>query len=239
MNEHPDNLPSRDEQALPVDVAGLGRLLDARGSAQRDALSAEALERITAISDLQLPIQGADSPVVIARIGPSEASRREAVRRFWRIAAAVAVIVGIGGAAVLAVRGFNGSEPAPGTLVDGSRPGLPAPSSAPGAAPGSGSGAASGAASNSGSKSALAVRPLAAEHLEHALASQSRSAAAVVVALSNPSNEPSIHYPDMDDALAADIAPLFQAGSLLDGGGMTYEDLSGEFAALVAPGSFH
>lgn len=227
MNEHPDNLPSRDEQALPVDVAGLGRLLDARGSAQRDALSAEALERITAISDLQLPIQGADAPVVIARIGPSEASRREAVRRFWRIAAAVAVIVGIGGAAVLAVRGFNGSEPAPGTLVDGSRPGLPAPSSAP------------GAASNSGSKSALAVRPLAAEHLEHALASQSRSAAAVVVALSNPSNEPSIHYPDMDDALAADIAPLFQAGSLLDGGGMTYEDLSGEFAALVAPGSFH
>ena len=70
-------------------------------------------------------------------------------------------------------------------------------------------------------------RGVSVEHLERALAGASSA------------REASLQFPDFDAALAADIAPLFHASSLLDGGGTTYEDLSGEFAAIVAPTSFH
>ena len=214
---------------LPADIAGLGRALDARGRSQREALSAEALERIAAMSDLQLPIAQPDATVVVARIGPGR-SRSAAL---WRIAAAIAIVAGLGAAAVLLSRGSGGDEPLPGTLVDGGGPGREtgtekrtAPAPTPAGAPSAAVAGASPAA-------------LAPEHLEHALASSTlRSASTVVVALSGSLNEPAIHYHDLDDAVAADIAPLFHAGSLLDGGGVTYEDLSGELAAIVSPGSF-
>ena len=139
----------------------------------------------------------------------------------WRIAAAVAVVAGLGAAAVFLSRGFGGysdssNAPSEGTLVDGSKVPAPVP-----AVP-----------------SAVPAPKLAPEHLEHALASGAHSASTVVVALSAPVNEPAVHYHDLDDALAADIAPLFHAGSLLDGSGITYDDLSSEFAAIVAPKPF-
>lgn len=218
-------------ERLPADLAGLGRALDGRGRTGREALSAEALERIVAMSDLQLPIAGpntGDAPVVIARIGPD----RSGSARFWRIAAAVAVVAGLGAAALLLSRGSGDSEPAPGTLVEGTRGGSPSGGDAgshrvnplvpPTVAP--------------GVKRDTALTP---EHLERALAvGNLHSASSMVVALSGPINEPAVHYHDLDDAVVADIAPLFHAGALLDGGGTTYEDLTGELAAIVAPASF-
>jgi len=223
MNSRPDDSDHLDPKAgqlpadVPSDMVWLGAMLDARGRRQREALSDEALERIASMSDLQLPIAGSDEPVVIARIETVRASWWSSPR-VWRVAAAVAVLVGIGAATFFAVRAFRSDAPAEGTLVDGSSTSVPAPAvpapivSAP-------------------------VR-LAPAHLESALASDAKSATAVVVALSGSVNEPAMHYHDLDESLAADIAPLFQSGSLLDGGGLTYDDLSSEFAAIVAPKSY-
>jgi len=223
MNSRPDDSDHLDPKAgqlpadVPSDMVWLGAMLDARGRRQREALSDEALERIASMSDLQLPIAGSDEPVVIARIETVRASWWSSPR-VWRVAAAVAVLVGIGAATFFAVRAFRSDAPAEGTLVDGSSTSVPAPAvpapivSAP-------------------------VR-LAPAHLESALASDAKSATAVVVALSGSVNEPAMHYHDLDESLAADIAPLLQSGSLLDGGGLTYDDLSSEFAAIVAPKSY-
>jgi len=218
MNSRPDDSDHLDPKAgqlpsdVPSDMVWLGAMLDARGRRQRDALSEEALERIASMSDLQLPIAGSDEPVVIARIETVRANWW-ASSRVWRVAAAVAVLAGIGAASFFAVRAFRSDAPAEGTLVDGS--------SAPALAP-------------------VAPAPVvpAPANLESALASGAKSATAVVVALSGSVNEPAMHYHDLDESLAADIAPLFQSGSLLDGGGLTYDDLSSEFAAIVAPKSF-
>jgi len=215
----PDHEPGRDPDqeatALPADLADLGRLLDRQGASQRGGLSREALERISAMSDLQLPLVQSDGPLVIARIDRADAS----ATRYWRIAAAIALIVGIGGAVLIFARGSNDPDQKMGTgatLADGSRAPVidPIPVIAPklvAAAPSTVSGR----------------RGVSVEHLERALAGASSA------------REASLQFPDIDAALAADIAPLFHASSLLDGGGTTYEDLSGEFAAIVAPTSFH
>jgi len=201
--------------ALPADLADVGRLLDMQGASQRGGLSREALERISAMSDLQLPLVQSDGPLVIARIGRADAS----ATRYWRIAAAIALIVGIGGAVLIFARGSNDPDQKMGTgatLADGSRALVidPVPVIAPklvASAPSTVSGR----------------RGVSVEHLERALAGASSA------------REASLQFPDIDAALAADIAPLFHASSLLDAGGTTYEDLSGEFAAIVAPTPFH
>ncbi len=215
----PGRDPGRDQDlegaALPADLADLGRLLDRQGASQRGGLSREALERISAMSDLQLPLVQSNGPLVIARIGRADAS----ATRSWRIAAAIALIVGIGGAVLIFARGSNDPDQKMGTgatLADGSRAPVidPVPVIAPklvASAPSTVSGR----------------RGVSVEHLERALAGASSA------------REASLQFPDIDAALAADIAPLFHASSLLDGGGTTYEDLSGEFAAIVAPTSFH
>lgn len=60
----------------------------------------------------------------------------------------------------------------------------------------------------------------------------------MLVALSSPRDEAALPYNELDEASEAEIASFLSTSSLLDGGGTTYEDLSGEFAAIVAPGSF-
>ena len=215
----PDHEPGRDPDqeatALPADLADVGRLLDMQGASQRGGLSREALERISAMSDLQLPLVQSDGPLVIARIGRADAS----ATRYWRIAAAIALIVGIGGAVLIFARGSNDPDQKMGTgatLADGSRAPVidPVPVIAPKLVA-------------SASSTVSGRRGVSVEHLERALAGASSA------------REASLQFPDIDAALAADIAPLFHASSLLDGGGTTYEDLSGEFAAIVAPTSFH
>jgi len=228
MNSRPDDSDHLDPKAgqlpsdVPSDMVWLGAMLDARGRRQREALSDEGLERIASMSDLQLPIAGSDEPVVIARIETVRANWW-ASSRVWRVAAAVAVLAGIGAASFFAVRAFRSDAPAEGTLVDGSSIPAPAPVVPAPAVP---------------APVVPALAKLAPANLESALASGAKSATAVVVALSGSVNEPAMHYHDLDESLAADIAPLFQSGSLLDGGGLTYDDLSSEFAAIVAPKSF-
>ena len=210
------------EHEVPGEFKPLVRELDRRGASQRGALSPEALERIASMSEMQLPMALPESPVVIARIGPSGSTGRSfAHPRAWlRIAAAVATAAVIGGAAWLLSRGSS-DEPAPGTLVQDA-PTDPL-----------------------GDDAAVAVRPspeflspdfLSPDFFELVIARAAsvQSASAVVVALSGAAEDPAVHYHDIDDALAADIAPIFHSGSLLDGGGTTYDDLSGEFAAIVA-----
>jgi len=227
MNANRDN-PDRTE--LPADLAELGGLLDARGRGQRSGLSREALERITAMSDLQLPLShaSAPSPAVIARIG---ARPTHVPTHAWRIAAAVAVAAGLVAAGWLVARGFSTeADPAPGTLVQAPESGaqsdlkpsqpallLPTPSVAP---------------------AASSPRRLAASHVERALAANTaRSAATVVVALSGSVDDPSLRYHDLDDALAADFTPIFEGGSLLDGAALSYDDLTSELASLALPGA--
>ncbi len=214
----PNSHPGRDEAPTPADLVDLVGMLDRRGAEERGALSREALERMVSMSDLQLPLaQGEVSPVV-ARIGPAGVSRSA---RIWRIAAAVAVVAGLGAVAALAARGlFSNSDPklAPGgALVDANPVVEPiAPAPAP-----------------------VRSRAVPAEHLDRALSgatsvrTASSGVSAMVVALSGAATEAALQYPDLDDALAADIAPIFHTGALLDGGGTTYEDLSGEFAAIT------
>lgn len=139
------------------------------------------------------------------------------------MAAVVAVLAGVGAASFFALRAFRSDAPAEGTLVDGSASPAPVPVVPSPVAP---------------VPASLAPANLAPANLESALAGRAKSATAVVVALSGSVNEPAMHYHDLDESLAADIAPLFQSGSLLDGGGLTYDDLSSEFAAIVAPKPF-
>jgi hypothetical protein len=222
MNTDRDNLQPGDDPSAG-ECAELGSLLDARGRAQRSALSHEALERIASMSDLQLPMAASETPVVIARIG-------HAPSRLWRLAAAIAAAVGLVGAGWLVARGFS-AEPGPNT--DSLVQGTPTEQQLPGATPDADSPIRPSTATPS-----VEPRRLAADHLERAIANTPRSAATVVVALSGAGREPALQYHDLDDALAGDFAPLFHSGSLLDGAGTTYEDLQGELASLASPGSF-
>lgn len=234
MNQSPDNFfeqpqrePHDSEQAmnaLPPDIAGLGSLLDSRGQASRRTLSSGALDRIASMSDLQLPLAHRDEPLVLARVGSS--SRQTWLTRpsSWRIAAAIVAVAGIGAAAYFVARAaLDRGTPAPGTLVEvppSAEHALPAPT------PG--------------------LRSKSIEHLDRALAQSGRATAStssasvstMLVALSSPRDEAALPYNELDEASEAEIASFLSTSSLLDGGGTTYEDLSGEFAAIVAPGSF-
>ena len=64
--------------------------------------------------------------------------------------------------------------------------------------------------------------------------------AAVVVAMSGAAGVHAVDADELrlhglDETLAADFAPILGNASFLDGAGITYEDLSSEFAAIVAP----
>ncbi len=224
-------------QPIPSELAGLGRLLDARGRAERSGLSAEALERISALSDLQLPVEGG-SPVVIARIDGGGAPR---IGRFWRTAALAAAIIAAIGGGLLFLRGGDASDKSANdaVLADGSGSDGVAPIAPRVTVP---------------SLDALAAK-VAPEHVERALASATVSASPMVVALAgrgasgdfafDASFEVSfegVRSHGLDDGLAADLSadwePLLGNASFLDGGAVTYEDLSAEFAALAAPASF-
>jgi hypothetical protein len=213
--QHPEN-------DLPSELIPLVRRLDARGAASRGSLTPEALERMASLSEMQLPMAESDAPVVIARIGASP--RTPAVHWALRVAAAVAAAAVVGGAAWVLSRGSD-EAPAPGTLVQKQTE----PTSGPDE---------SGALAGLGERAVPSAIPAAipAAMFERVLSHVTglRSASGVVVALSGSASDPAVHFHDVDDSLAADIAPIFHSGTLLDGGGTTYDDLSGEFAAIVA-----
>jgi hypothetical protein len=119
-----DRRPDLPGTEPPAELRRVADLLDDEGAFLRASLAEDALERILAASDLQLPVAG--TPVaphrgraVIARIGPSS------FVRVARMAAAIAVVGGLAalGAAFL-WRGEDAarSGDSGGVLVEASRP---------------------------------------------------------------------------------------------------------------------
>lgn len=216
-----ERLPSGAE--LPGELRGVARALDQRGRRLRaqSALAPEALERIFAASDLQLPLNAgpsSDRASVVARIGASPS--RGAWSVALRIAAAVAVAAGVGLVAFVAVRGFRGDAAPPvvtpeGTLARGE------PAVAPDAA-----------LAGAGLEARVTARDLEAA-LSGALATRTsaRPSATVVLAVDDRftrgRGDATAHIADLDayEALAA-------AG--FDGEPVTFDELSGEFSALLA-----
>jgi hypothetical protein len=221
-----ERLPSGAE--LPGELRGVARALDQRGRRLRaqSALAPEALERIFAASDLQLPLNAgpsSDRASVVARIGASPS--RGAWSVALRIAAAVAVAAGVGLVAFVAVRGFRGDAAPPvvtpeGTLARGE------PAVAPDAA------LADAALAGAGLEARVTARDLEAA-LSGALATRTsaRPSATVVLAVDDRftrgRGDATAHIADLDayEALAA-------AG--FDGEPVTFDELSGEFSALLA-----
>ena len=165
-----------DDATLPPELRRIASLLDDEGAFERATLSEDALERMIAASDLQLPVA---EPVgarraVLARIGPSPMG--------WalRIAAAVAVTTAVALVAIAAWRGgADRADAVPGgLLVDGGGV-VPAPRAAEPVRAGADEAAAP----------SVAPRPLA-EHFERALVvarpASGGAREAVVAAISVP-----------------------------------------------------
>lgn len=213
-----------------AEFRALVRELNAVGASHRATLSEAALERIFAASDLQLPIPSAP---IAGRIGPTF-GRTFGVRfsTVFRIAAAAAVVVGLGAIAVILVRANSGVGPATvpgGALVEAQ----PAPT-------GFSEGSVGEAGVSLTPKPRAAQPTLAAEHLDSALSDDfsvrttSRSASGVIVVLDT--SRYSVGYTGGSSA-----ATMFEGGraeafapNFFDGSETTYEDLSSEFAALVS-----
>lgn len=199
--------PSRRGSDADAKVAGVSRLLDEAGARERSRLSPQALDRIFAASDLQLPLAGDASPIA-GRIG--HAGDRSTMRLVLRAAAIAAAVCGTAVAVVLAMRalrtdGADGSSVPGGTIVQDT------PAEAPQARP--------------------LLQP---EHVEAVLAdARAGSREVAIVALADRSSSALGDFDASDDEAAA-FAGILGASAFLDDARPTYDDLSGEFAALVA-----
>jgi len=210
MSDDTRHLPGDDGQ-VPADIAGIARALDEAGAKERGRLSPRALDRVFAASDLQLPLAGEVSPVV-ARIGTLGAGR-SASRLVLRAAGIAAAVCGALVGAYLVSRALRGDEGAV-----GSAPGGTLVQDAP-------------ASSDAPSRAAAPVRPLEPQHVEAVLVDASAgSREAAILALADRSASGLGGESDESDVFAG----LLGASAFLDGAQPTYEDLSGEFAALVA-----
>lgn len=214
MSDHtPQDLgghdPSRRGSEAGAEVAGVSRLLDEAGARERSRLSPQALDRIFAASDLQLPLAGDVSPVA-GRIGVGAGA--STTRLVLRAAAIAAVVCGTAVALVLATRalrtdGSDGSTVPGGTIVQDA-PASEAPRVRPSPQP---------------------------EHVEAALAdARAGSREVAIVALADRSASALGEFEPSDDADGGAFAGILGASAFLDDARPTYDDLSGEFAALVA-----
>jgi len=229
---HDGSRPS--EPSVSAELRPVARLLDDRGARERSRLRGDSLERIISASDLQRPLGLEKVAPVAGRIAPAPAKGSLAgffdglfaAPALLRLAAAVAVLAGVGGAIVL-VRSWESPVSNDGVIVaDG---GEPADGAADSGLPGDSEGAAP-------------IEPksmFAAAHLDTALedtvgaATSSRSASAVIVALADRRAGSLAGFAGADEALAQELEPLFSTGALLDDGDTTYDDLSQELAAVV------
>ena len=230
------------EPSVSAELRSVARFLDERGARERSRLRSDSLERIISASDLQRPLELEKVAPVVGRIAP--VPRTGGLAGFFnglfaapvlvRLAAAVAVLAGVGGAIVL-VRSWAPPVANDGVIVaDGGELGdgdqdSGQPGDSEGKAP-------------IEPKSMIAVghvNHLDVNHLDVALedtvgaATSSRSASAVIVALADRRAGSLAGFAGADEALAQELEPLFSTGALLDDGDTTYDDLSQELAAVV------
>lgn len=217
-----------DDAAPAPELRRIASLLDDEGAFERATLSEDALERMIAASDLQLPLAepAGAGRAVLARIGPSPMG--------WalRIAAAVAVSAAVVFVAVAAWRGdADRANAVPGgLLVDGGGV-VPAPRAAEPVRAG-----ADGAAAPS-----VASLPRA-EHFERALvvARPASGAAreAVVAAIAVPTRGGDGALAGAPTAVAAALldearAPAGTAYGAFDLAGLELSGLAGEMASIL------
>lgn len=233
MNDRrPDdtNRPA-DDAARARELRGVTRLLDERGARERSRLGHDAIERIFVASAQKLADgqQHAEElpaplPFPLRRAGASASQGL-----VFRLAAAIAVIVGLGAVVTVAVLTSRPDEREGTTLVEAPEVTAPSPAAAP---------------DRSTEQSPRRIaRTDASDHfdaaLEGALAAStaSRSAGAVIVALADNSAGALAGFAGSGDgayeALAVEMEPLFATGALLDGGESAYDDLSAELAAVA------
>lgn len=232
MNDgRPDN--SRDPadgHATPRELRGVARLLDERGAQARGRLGEDALERIFAASDLQRPLHlGAVSPVV-GRIGPVRASSRP----LFRLAAAIAVVAGLGALAVFALSQRGGAPDAT-ELAHGS----PTPGASTDTNTNTNTNADRGAGTTAQPRVRGEAAMLAAAHFDSALdesvtaSTASRPASAVILALADRGGASLAGFTASDGGMSEELEPLLSTGALLDGDDITYDGLSQELASVV------
>lgn len=220
-----DGFRPGDDAAPPPELRRIASLLDDEGAFERATLSEDALERMIAASDLQLPVTVGAGRAVIARIGPSPLGRA------LRIAAAVAVSAAVVLVAIAAWRGgADEADAVPGgLLVDG------------GGAAGPGAGGSVGPDGSGVGAPTDAARP-SVSHFERALVVARPEAGsvreAVVAAIAVPTR-------GGDGVLAG--APTAVAVALLDGAeasagashgalefsGLDLTGLEGEMASIL------
>lgn len=255
MSDTPNSTPGGDRDrgaidgSLPAELRGIGRLLDARGVRERGRLRSDALERIIAASDFQRPLELGDVRPVIGRIGPTRATRMPLWMPHrtpqWRLAAAIAALVGLGAVIIVALSvGGDARDAAVGpsnTLVDSTdRPdgGSERPRSSVG--------------DRSRTESALAVGGF--EHFDSIFEEGrldgggpgvtdvggvgrgvSRPAASVIAALADGGSSALalVGVVGGDEALATELVPLLAAGSASGASAIRYDDLSDELASIV------
>ncbi|MFM1823302.1 MAG: hypothetical protein RI967_1568 [Planctomycetota bacterium] len=214
-----------DEVALPPELRRIASLLDDEGAFERASLSEDALERMLAASDLQLPVA---EPVgagraVLARIGPSPMG--------WamRIAAAVALAAAVVLVAIAAWRGgADRADTVPGgLLVDGGGV-VPEPRSIEPAPAGGG---------EAGSP-ADASRPLA-EHFERALViarpASGSAREAVVAAIAVPTRGGDGTLGGAPAAVAVALLDTEVASNGASYGALDFSGLEGEMASILGP----
>jgi hypothetical protein len=220
MNDgRPDNPSDRaDGHATPRELRGVARLLDERGARERGRLGDASVHRIFAASDLQRPLDlGAVSPVV-GRIGAARTSSRP----LFRLAAAIAVVAGLGAIAALVLSQRGGGAHDSSKMAVGA-PDAPAPS-APNAP---------------ASEAVPSERALAAAHLESALddsfgvSTATRPASAVIMALADRGGGSLAGFASFEGAVSDELEPLLSTGALLGGDDITYDGLSQELASVV------
>lgn len=210
MSPKPNDMPRDDAGETPRDVARLVRLLDEEGRDARAGLAPDALERIFAASDLQLPLAEPVRPVAgrIMPRKPRTVGLPWHIGRVVRIAASVALVASLFVAAFFIQRALRGSGGTGATPRESQLANAPVAPVAPAASP-------------------------APEHFEAAIGgalavrTASVPAAGVVAALASRDGG-GAHRFDDDDALT-ELEPLIGADA-----GASYDDLFGEVAAIAA-----
>ncbi|MFM7134949.1 MAG: hypothetical protein ACKO0W_11590 [Planctomycetota bacterium] len=212
MSPKPNDIPRDDAGETPRDVARLARLLDEEGRDARAGLAPDALERIFAASDLQLPLAEPVRPVAgrILPRRPRTIGMPWEIGRVIRIAASVALVASLFVAAFFIQRALRGSGGTGATPRESQLATAPVAPVAP-----------------------AASRAPAPEHFEAAIGgalavrTTSVPAAGVVAALASRDAGGTDRFDD-DDALS-DLAPMIGADA-----GASYDDLFGEVAAIAA-----